>query len=126
MQAENIEEMVRVIGGSFPNSGVFTPDVIKAWQRHDVISSMSVDEARVVQKYIVNKHNEFPSANVVVATYHQLFGRAGAQDCVMCQATGWIMPPAKENGDPGTITATKPPFQNIEYRYVIKCAACNN
>lgn len=75
MKVENIEDMVRVIHGSFPNSDIFKPDVVKAWQRNNVIQEMDVAQARAVQVNIVNTCDRFPSVNEVVAMYYKLFGK---------------------------------------------------
>ena len=123
MTAEQIEEMVRVIAGSFPTSGVYPFDVIKAWQRHDLISKMTVNEGRAVQKTIVNKHSEFPTVNAVVATYYQLF-RQSKNECLACQSSGWIEPPRNVDGERPTKSFDEIPFAGLGYTYCTKCPHC--
>ena len=120
MNADNIEEMVRVLAGSFPNSGVFTPDVVKAWQKHDVIAGMTVEEARVVQKTLVNKYREFPNAFDVASTYWKLFSKQ-KDGCKACESSGWIRPPDDKDGWRGTTT-----IEGVRYHYVTKCGICSN
>ena len=123
MKVENIEEMVRVIHGSFPNSDIFKPDVVKAWQRNSVIQNMEVEQARTVQVNIVNTCDRFPSVNEVVAMYYKLFGKTVLK-CDRCYSSGWIQQYDKD-GEYATVESDVPALKGIKYRYVIQCPSCN-
>ena len=124
MIPEQIEEMVTVIAGSFPTSGVYKHDVVKAWSRVDLIVDMTVDEGRVVQKHLVTHLDKFPSVNDVMHSYYALFGR-NKKECAHCHSSGWVYPRDK-HGEKLTFTSKMPKLRRIEYTGVVPCEFCNN
>ena len=123
MNAANIEEMVRVIAGSFPTADVFKPDVCKAWERHDLIGKMSVDEARAVQKHVVNTCTTFPTTHDLVRSYHALFGKK-VVECHTCGSTGWVIP-RDDKGERLTRPGRTYRGEVVQYTYVLQCWDCN-
>jgi hypothetical protein len=123
MTPANIEEMVAVIAGSFPLDNVFKPDVCKAWQRHDLISNMSVEEGRAVQKRVVNFCDHFPSTHDIVKAYWMLFGKKPTE-CRTCDSTGWVVP-RDEEGNRLTYPGRNYLGRPVHYTYVLQCWNCN-
>jgi hypothetical protein len=124
MNATNIEEMVRILSGSFPNADIFKPDVIKAWERNDVIARMSVEEGRAVQKLLVNTLTQFPSVSDVIQAHGKLFSNK-ANECKHCSGSGWVYP-RDENGEPIKFKSKITALQKVDYIGVVACKDCNN
>jgi hypothetical protein len=126
MSPNNIEEMVRVIAGAFPNADIFKPDVIKAWGRNPTITGMTPEQARKVTEHICAKSLNFPLMNEVVGTYHRLFGSQKLQ-CRSCHSSGWVQADYELESEHKWLVKVGGELkeQTIKYTGVVRCPDCN-
>jgi hypothetical protein len=124
MTEDQIDEMVTLIAGSFPTSGVYKHDVMKAWSRVDLIANMTVDEGRAVQKHLVTRLDRFPSVGDVMRSYGALFGRR-RKECPQCMSSGWVYPRDK-HGEKLTFESSVARLRGVKYTGVVACEHCNN